>query len=111
MVSVTLLDHPFSQFNDDNGTPLSGGLIETYNSGTPTHRQCYTDGGGTVQHPFPIQLDAYGRAVIYVEDVAYKFIVKKSDGTLVRTVDPVRVALPADVVTLTIPAWMEPLVY
>lgn len=78
------------QLFDDNGDPLSGGLIYTYTAGTTTPKATYTTGAGSVANANPIVLDAGGRApnAIYQEvGTDYKFIVKTSAGVTVGTYD------------------------
>lgn len=79
-----------AQFFDDNGTPLTGGLVYTYSAGTTTPATTYTDSTGANAHSNPIVLDAAGRtpSEIWVDGgLVYKFIVKTSTGTLVGTYD------------------------
>ena len=81
---------PYQQFYDDNGNPLSGGKIFTYTAGTLTPRATYTDQGGLTANSNPVILDSAGRADIWLDNsAAYKFIVKTSTDTTIRTVDNV----------------------
>lgn len=76
-------------FNDD-GIPLSGGLIYTYQAGTNTPQSTYTDYTGNVANSNPIQLDASGRFANQVwVDIAfnYKFVLKTSAGVTIGTYD------------------------
>jgi len=76
-------------FNDD-GTPLSGGLIYTYLAGTTTPQVTYTDYTGNIANSNPIQLDASGRFSNQVwVDIAvnYKFVLKTSAGVTNGTYD------------------------
>ena len=50
-----------AQFFDNNGVPLSGGLIYTYLAGTSTPQATYTSASGTIQNSNPIVLDSAGR--------------------------------------------------
>jgi len=79
-----------AQFFDDNGVPLAGGLIYTYNAGTTTPVVTYTTITGTVNNTNPIVLDAAGRTPneIWLDGgVLYKFVVKTSLGVTVGTYD------------------------
>jgi hypothetical protein len=76
----------FMQFFDDNGEPLSGGLLYTYAAGTTTPKATFTTEAGNISNPNPIVLDAAGRAVIFIEG-AYKFRLETSAGVLVRETD------------------------
>jgi len=78
------------QFFDNNGDPLSGGLIYTYAAGTTTPEATYTDNTGNSANTNPIVLDAAGRTASEVwltEGVNYKFILKTSTGTTIGTYD------------------------
>jgi len=77
-------------FNND-GIPLSGGLIYTYLSGTSTPAAVYTSNTGLIQHSNPIVLDSSGRVPggeIWITDgVSYKFVVKNSSVVLIGSYD------------------------
>lgn len=69
------------QFFDNNGVPLTGGLLYTYEAGTTTAATTYTTSVGNVANSNPIVLDAAGRtpsAVWLTEGNAYKFVLKTS---------------------------------
>lgn len=79
-----------AQFFDDNGDPLTGGLLYVYAAGTTTPATTWTSNSGASANTNPIVLDAAGRtpAEIWVNGGAtYKFILKTSTGTLVGTYD------------------------
>ena len=78
------------QFFDDNGDPLSGGKIYTYAAGTTTPLVTYTSRDGVTPNTNPIILDAAGRTpqqIWSTEGLLYKYVVKASDDTLIRTWD------------------------
>ena len=78
------------QFFDDNGVPLAGGLIYTYQAGSSTPLATYTDNGGNVANANPIVLDASGRTpqeVWLFTGYSYKFVLKNSDDVLIQTLD------------------------
>jgi len=80
-VSLSLLAGAGWQFFDDNGNPLSGGLLYTYEAGTATPLATYTDSNGNVANANPIVLDAAGRVPYQVwlnPAYSYKFILKTS---------------------------------
>ena len=74
---------------DDNGDPLSGGLLYTYLAGTSTPKATYTNVELSVANTNPIVLDAAGRATIYLLPTSYKFILKDSAGVTIWTQDNV----------------------
>lgn len=71
------------QFFDNNGNPLSGGKLYTYEAGTTTHQIAYTSNAGNVAHTNPIVLDSAGRVpggseVWLTNGQIYKFVLKTS---------------------------------
>jgi microcystin-dependent protein len=93
MASVLL--SPFGngqQFFDDNGVPLAGGLIYTYQAGSSTPLATYTTNGGTIANSNPIVLDATGRVpneIWLFTGYSYKFILKNSDDVTIQTLDDI----------------------
>ena len=83
-----LLGAGWQVFNDD-GIPLAGGKIYTYQAGTTIPATTYTTSAGNIQHSNPILLDAAGRVneVWITEGQTYKFVIKASDDTLIGTYD------------------------
>lgn len=71
------------QFFDNNGVPLSGGKLYTYEAGTTTPKVTYTTSSGGTAHTNPIVLDSAGRVpggneVWLTDGQSYKFILKTS---------------------------------
>ena len=79
------------QFFDNNGIPLSGGLIYTYSAGTTTPAATYTTFSGLVAHSNPITLDSAGRVpggeIWLVMGSNYKFVLKTAAGVTIATYD------------------------
>lgn len=79
------------QFLDNNGNPLSGGLVYTYAAGTTTPQTTYTSSSGSTPQPNPIILDSAGRVPVgeiwLTTTVLYKFTINTSLGVLVGTYD------------------------
>jgi len=78
------------QFFDDNGVPLAGGLIYTYQAGSSTPLVTYTTNAGTIANANPIVLDASGRTpqqLWLLTGFSYKFVLQNSDGVLIQTLD------------------------
>ncbi len=90
-VSLSILGGAGWQFFDDNGDPLSGGKVFTYEAGTTTFKTAYTSANGQTAHTNPIILDAAGRVPggeIWLTDPGeYKFVVQTSTGVLIGTYD------------------------
>jgi hypothetical protein len=91
-MSVTL--SPFAgagwQFFDNNGVPLSGGLVYTYSAGTTTPLATYTSSSGSIANSNPIVLDASGRTpneIWLTAGSVYKFVTQTSSATQIGSYD------------------------
>ena len=85
------------QFFDNNGVPLAGGLLYTYQAGTTTPATTYTTSLGNVANSNPIVLDSAGRPAneIWLNGAyQYKFVLKTSSDVLIWTMDNV-IGLPS----------------
>lgn len=80
-----------AQFFDDNGNPLAGGLIYTYQAGSSTPETTYTTVAASIAHSNPIVLDAAGRVptgeIWLLAGVSYKFVLKTAGDILIATYD------------------------
>jgi hypothetical protein len=91
-VSLSIFGGVGAQFFDNNGNPLSGGKIYTYEAGTSTPLATYTSSAGGTAHTNPIVLDSAGRVPggeIWVVSQLYKFVLKTSTEVLIATYDNV----------------------
>jgi hypothetical protein len=91
-VSLSAFGGVGSQFFDNNGSPLSGGKIYTYEAGTTTPLATYTSSSGGTAHSNPIVLDSAGRVPsgeIWILIRLYKFVLKTSADVLIATYDNV----------------------
>jgi hypothetical protein len=89
-VNLSLLGGAGWQFSDNNGVPLSGGLLYTYAAGTTTPQTTYISNTGVTANPNPIVLDSAGRVVGEIwltQGQAYKFVLKTSAGVTIGTYD------------------------
>ena len=78
------------QFFDNNGIPLSGGLLYTYQAGSSTPLSTYTTLSGTVANANPIVLNSAGRfadAIWLTYGYFYKFVLKDASDNLIGTYD------------------------
>ena len=78
------------QFFDNNGVPLSGGLIYTYLAGTSTPAATYTTNSGSVSNANPIVLDSSGRPsneIWLSSNLTYKFILQTSVNVQIWSAD------------------------
>lgn len=79
----------FQAFNDD-GTPLSGGLLYTYEAGTSTLKSTYADQSEEVLNTNPIELDSNGEATLFLGNGSYKFILNEPDDSQPAIPDNIR---------------------
>jgi hypothetical protein len=89
-VNISLFAGAGAQFFDDNGVPLSGGLLYTYAAGTTSASTTYTSSTGLSAHSNPIVLDSGGRVpeeIWLTANSAYKFVLQDSDNVLIGTWD------------------------
>jgi microcystin-dependent protein len=88
-VNLSSLAGSGTQFFDDSGVPLAGGLIYTYAAGGTTPLVTYTSSTGLTAHPNPIVLDSAGRIneIWIAEGTSYKFVLKSSTNVLIGSFD------------------------
>lgn len=79
----------FKQEFDNNGAPLAGGKLYTYEAGTSTPKATYTDSTEGTANANPIILDANGRYDLWLGAGAYKFILHDANDVLISTVDDI----------------------
>ena len=89
-VNISLFAGAGAQFFDNNGTPLSGGLLYTYAAGTTTAAATYNSSTGLSANANPIVLDASGRVpneIWLPTNTAYKFVLQDSTAVLIGSWD------------------------
>lgn len=67
------------RFFDENGDPLVGGKVHTYEAGTSTPLVSYSDPDGEVENENPVVLDANGEADIFLAHAQYKVVLMDAD--------------------------------
>lgn len=73
---------PIQKFFDNNGEPLVGGLLFTYESGTSVKAATYTDESGLSVNTNPIVLDYRGEARVWLDPIkSYKFVLSPRGDT------------------------------
>ena len=78
MVNVLIAPLPKQQFNQ-NGTPVAGGLLFTYISGTTTKQSTYKDFTGATQNTNPVTLDTNGQCDLWLlSGDTYTFVLSPS---------------------------------
>jgi hypothetical protein len=91
-VSISLFAGVGAQFFTNDGVPLAGGLIYTYEAGTTTPSATYTSSAGNTAHTNPIVLNSAGRVPggeIWLASGSYKFILATSTNVTIATYDNV----------------------
>jgi len=87
------------QFCDDDGVPLNGGKVYSFEAGTSTPLPLYTDSALTIPFSNPLILGSNGRPsgpIFLVTSPAYKFTVTDSnDVTVIPTTDSIIANAPA----------------
>lgn len=91
-VSISPVGGAGWQFFDNNGIPLAGGKLYTYQAGTTTPEATYTTSAGNIAHTNPIVLDASGRVsngneIWLTNGQSYKFVLKTSSDVQIWSVD------------------------
>jgi hypothetical protein len=78
---MNLAPLPIQKFFDNNGNPLSGGLLFTYVSGTSTKIASYTNSAGTL-NTNPIVLDFRGECRLWIDPtLSYTFVLAPANDT------------------------------
>jgi hypothetical protein len=89
---------PIQKFFGNNGRPLAGGLLFTYEAGTSTKVATYTDASGSIQNTNPIVLDFRGECRLWLDPKqSYKIVLSPPGDTdpptrPIWTVDDITVA-------------------
>jgi hypothetical protein len=82
---ATLSPSPKVQFFTAAGTPLVGGKLFTYASGTNTPLATYTDSTGNTANTNPVILDSRGEANVWLGPSRYTWVLKDSLDNLIWT--------------------------
>ena len=101
-MSATLTPSPFMQFFTEGGVPLAGGKLYTYQAGSATPADTYTDATGTVPNANPVILNSRGEAAVWLTNAAtsswggaYKFVLTDSTNVQVWSADNIEGLLGA----------------
>jgi hypothetical protein len=85
---ASLLPTTKLMFLGNDGNPLVGGKIYTFDTGTTTPRVTYQDAAGTIPNTNPVILDARGEALIFWSG-SYRVRLEDALGNLIWSVDSV----------------------
>ena len=86
------------QFFNNNGLPLAGGLLYTYQAGTSTPLATYTTNAGSIANANPIVLDASGRPpneVWISSGISYKFVLQDASAVQIWSMDNINGIAPS----------------
>lgn len=84
----------------NGGVPLSGGQLFSYQAGTTTPQNTYTDQSMGTPNTNPVILDVNGEADVWIDQaLAYKFVLEDASGDVLWTVDNVVGLLAANAVS------------
>jgi hypothetical protein len=90
-VNLSSLAGAGQQFFDNDGVPLAGGKLFSFEAGTTTPQITFTSADGVTQHANPIILDSAGRVpggqIWLSTGLNYKFVLETSDSVLIATWD------------------------
>lgn len=87
---------------DSNGDPISGALLYSYEAGTTTEKDVWTDAALSVAHANPIVADSAGRfGTIYVSPDIYKFVLQTAAAVEIWTDDNKTVPDPVTATAVT----------
>jgi hypothetical protein len=90
-VNLSALAGAGQQFFDNNGDPLTGGKLYSYEAGTTTPQVTYTSVSGATAHTNPIVLNSAGRVatgeIWLTAGQNYKFVLKTSVDVTIATWD------------------------
>jgi hypothetical protein len=106
-MAATLAPCIWQRFFDDNGEPLAGGKLYSYEAGTLTPLTTYTDQAGTVANSNPVILDANGYVAtaignpcgLWLLPDSYKFILTDADDVQLKFLDNIDSTLGVQGVT------------
>lgn len=84
---ATLTPSPKMQFFAASGSPLVGGKLYTYASGTMVPAATYEDSAGVTVNTNPVILDSRGEASVWLGPSKYTFILKDSNDNLIWSAD------------------------
>ena len=93
-MTAYLLPEGKQSFETDDGQPLVGGKLYTYDAGTTTPRLTWNDSAQTAPNTNPIILDARGEATVFWSG-AYKVELRTASDVVIWTVDNITTASDA----------------
>lgn len=76
----TVISDPVKQFTDERGIPYANGSLYSYDAGTGTLHPTYADAALSTPNTNPVQLDAAGRAIVFMDQTIYRFTLKNALG-------------------------------
>jgi hypothetical protein len=94
-MALTLLGLSIFQPLDDNGAIMPAGKVYFYETGTVNAKDVFHDADGLNPWTQPVELDAAGRAVIFLDDDgAYDIVLTDANDVEIWTLTKVLAAMP-----------------
>lgn len=81
------LNSPVIRFQDNNGKPLAGGKLYSYQAGTTTPLSTYVDSTTGALNTNPVILDSTGSATVFLGNNVYKLVLQNAAGSVQWTAD------------------------
>jgi hypothetical protein len=96
-MTINISPDPRLQFFGNDGKPLVGGKLYTYEAGTTTPLVTYTNYLGTTPNSNPVILDSRGEASVWLGNgTRYKFVLKDANNVEIWTQDYLIAGVGAD---------------
>jgi hypothetical protein len=96
-MTINISPDPRLQFFGNDGKPLVGGKLYTYEAGTTTPLVTYTNYLGTTPNSNPVILDSRGEASVWLGNgTRYKFVLKDANNVEIWTQDYLVAGVGAD---------------
>ena len=92
MTVAALMTEPRVQFFGNDGKPLAGGKLYTYQAGTQIPKATYQASNMTAANTNPVILDSNGRASVWLDtsDYLYSITLTDANGVQIYTVDNIQ---------------------
>lgn len=97
-----LSPYPDAQVLDNNGKPLTGGKIYTYEAGTQTQKATYTSADESTANTNPVIIDSDGRVQMWLIDGGYNIRIFDANDNLIDEADNIITTSAGQVVSYNV---------
>jgi hypothetical protein len=92
----------FHAVDPDTGELLAGGKLQSYLCGSSTPTDTFADYTGGTANQNPVELDGAGEANVWLDPATcYKLVLKRSDDSVIWTLDGVNTAVAGSFTTIS----------